>query len=402
MRNRNYLPRDLYFNQIKPFIGIGLIKVLTGQRRVGKSYLLFQVMDSINKLDPEAEIIYIDKEDCQFDAIKTYVDLMNYLHSTRKQSGKCYLFIDEIQDIVNFEIALRSLQDDPDWDIYCTGSNATLLSGELATYLAGRFIQIRIYALTYAEYLRFHQLSDSPESFLNYIKYGGMPYLVNVEQDERIVYEYLRNVLDTIVLRDVVSRYNVRNIHFLRDLIHYLSDSIGSIVSAKRISDYLKSQQINLLPKLVLEYLTYLESVYFIDRVQRAEVGGKKIFEIGDKFYFEDLGMRHSIIAFQQKDIGKVLENVVYHHLKATGYKVFVGKNGVQEIDFVAEKNGNKTYVQVAYLIPDEKTHDREFGNLLAIGDNFPKMVVSMDELAIGNFKGIDHLNIRKFLLDFN
>ena len=402
MRNRNYLPRDLYFNQIEPFIGKGLIKVLTGQRRVGKSYLLFQVMDSINKLDPEAEIIYIDKEDCQFDAIKTYVDLMIYLHSIRKQSGKCYLFIDEIQDIVNFEIALRSLQDDPDWDIYCTGSNATLLSGELATYLAGRFIQIRIYALTYAEYLRFHQLSDSPESFLNYIKYGGMPYLVNVEQDERIVYEYLRNVLDTIVLRDVVSRYNVRNIHFLRDLIHYLSDSIGSVVSAKRISDYLKSQQINLLPKLVLEYLTYLESVYFIDRVQRAEVGGKKIFEIGDKFYFEDLGMRHSIIAFQQKDIGKVLENVVYHHLKATGYKVFVGKNGVQEIDFVAEKNGNKTYVQVAYLITDEKTHDREFGNLLAIRDNFPKMVVSMDELAIGNFKGIDHLNIRKFLLDFN
>jgi uncharacterized protein len=402
MRNRNYLPRDLYFNQIEPFIGKGLIKVLTGQRRVGKSYLLFQVMDSINKLDPDAEIIYIDKEDYQFDAIKTYVDLMDYLHSTRKQSGKCYLFIDEIQDIVNFEIALRSLQDDPDWDIYCTGSNATLLSGELASYLAGRFIQIRIYALTYSEYLRFHQLSDGPESFLNYMIYGGMPYLVNVEQDERIVYEYLRNVLDTIVLRDVVSRYNVRNIHFLRDLIHYLSDSIGSIVSAKRISDYLKSQQINLLPKLVLEYLIYLESVYFIDRVQRAEVGGKKIFEIGDKFYFEDLGMRHSITAFQQKDIGKVLENVVYHHLKATGYKVFVGKNGVQEIDFVAEKNGNKTYIQVAYLITDEKTHDREFGNLLAIGDNFPKMVVSMDEVATSNFKGIGHLNIRKFLLDFN
>jgi predicted AAA+ superfamily ATPase len=402
MRNRNYFPRDLYFSQIEPFVGKGLIKVLTGQRRVGKSYLLFQVMDTINKLDPEAEIIYIDKEDYQFDAIRTYNDLMGYLKSARKKSGKCYLFIDEIQDIANFEIALRSLQDDPDWDIYCTGSNATLLSGELATYLAGRFIQIRIYALTYLEYLRFHQLTDGSESFLNYIKYGGMPYLVNLQQDDRIVYEYLSNVLDTIVLRDVVSRYNVRNIHFLRDLIHYLGDSVGSIVSAKRISDYLKSQQINLSPKLVLEYLSYLESVYFFDRVQRAEIGGKKIFEIGDKFYFEDLGMRHSIIPFQQKDIGKVLENVVYHHLKANGYKVYVGKDGVKEIDFVAEKNGNKTYIQVSYMLTEDKTHDREFGNLLAIQDNFPKMVVSMDEMATGNFKGIYHLTIRKLLLEFN
>jgi predicted AAA+ superfamily ATPase len=402
VRNRNYLPRDLYFSQIEPFVGKGLIKVLTGQRRVGKSYLLFQVMDTINKFDPEAEIIYIDKEDYQFDSIRTYNDLMSYLKSARKKIGKCYLFIDEIQDIANFEIALRSLHDDPDWDIYCTGSNATLLSGELATYLAGRFIQIRIYSLTYTEYLRFHQLSDSPESFQKYIKYGGMPYLVNVQQEDRIVYEYLSNVLDTIVLRDVVSRYNIRNIHFLRDLIHYLADSVGSIVSAKRISDYLKSQQINLSTKLVLEYLIYLESVYFFDRVQRTEIGGKKIFEIGDKFYFEDLGIRHSMIPFQQNDIGKVLENVVYHHLKANGYKVFVGKDGVKEIDFVAEKNGNKIYIQVAYMIVDEKTHEREFGNLLAIQDNFPKMVVSMDEMATGNFKGIEHLTIRKFLLEFN
>lgn len=400
MRDRSFIPRNLYYNQIEPFIGKGLIKVLTGQRRVGKSFILFQVMNEIKNHDQDAEIIYIDKEDYQFDAIKTYVDLMNYLQTERKRNGKCYLFIDEIQDIKNFEIALRSLQSDNDWDIFCTGSNATLLSGELATYLAGRYVQIRIYSLTYNEFLEFHQLSNSSDSFLKYIKYGGMPHLINFKMEDAIVYEYLRNITDTIVLRDIIARYNVRNIHFLNDLIQYLADATGSIVSAKRISDYLKSQQINLSPKLVLEYLVYLESVYFVDRVKRSEVGGKKIFEIGDKFYFEDLGIRHALIPFQQKDINKVLENVVYHHLKACGYSVFVGKHGVKEIDFVAEKNGNKLYIQVAYIITDEETHDREFGNLLAIEDNFPKMVVSMDETASGNFKGVEHFPIRKFLLE--
>jgi hypothetical protein len=229
-----------------------------------------------------------------------------------------------------------------------------------------------------------------------------MPHLINFRLEEEIVYEYLRNITDTIVLRDIIARYNVRHVHFLHDLIQYLADATGSIVSAKRISDYLKSQQIKLNPKLVLEYLIYLESVYFVDRVKRSQIGGKKIFEIGDKFFFEDLGMRHALIPFQQKDINKVLENVVYHHLKACGYLVFVGKHAEKEIDFVAEKSGSKHYIQVAYIIPDEKTHAREFGNLLAIEDNFPKMVVSMDETAIGNFKGIEHFHIRKFLLEFN
>jgi predicted AAA+ superfamily ATPase len=402
MKERSFIPRNQYFNQIESFIGKGLIKVLTGQRRVGKSYVLFQVMTEIRKNNPEAEIIYIDKEDYQFDAIKTYEDLMNYLQKERRKKGRCFLFIDEIQDIKNFEIALRSLQSDENWDIFCTGSNATLLSGELASYLAGRYIQIRIYSLLYKEFLEFHKLLDNPDSFLKYIKYGGMPHLINFRLEEELVYEYLRNITDTIVLRDIIARYKVRNIHFLNDLIKYLADSTGSIVTAKRISDYLKSQQISLNPKLVLEYLVYLESVYFVDRVKRSRIGGKKIFEIGDKFFFEDLGMRHAMTPYQLNDINKVLENVVYHHLKAWGYSVYVGKYDVKEIDFVAEKSGNKLYIQVVYIISDEKTHDREFGNLLSIYDNFPKMVISMDETASGNFKGIEHLHIRKFLLEFN
>ena len=372
--------------------------MLTGQRRVGKSYILLQVMDEIGKRDPTAQIIYINKEDYSFEHIKTHDDLMTYLDKVKKSGGKIYLFIDEIQDISNFEIALRSLLAVDNWDIYCTGSNATLLSGELATYLSGRYVEIRIYSLSYPEYLQFHHLKNSQESFLRFIKYGGMPHIINLPQEDRIIYEYLRNIQNTIVLRDVVARFRVRNISFLHDLIYYLADTVGSILSAKRISDYLKSQKINLSPKIVIEYLSYLEYVYFVERVKRAEVIGRKIFEIGDKFYFEDLGMRHALIPYRQKDISKVLENIVFHHLKVCDYHVTVGKLGDREIDFIAEKDGETTYIQVAYLIPDSNTHKREFGNLLSIPDNFRKIVLSMDAMESGKFKGIEHISIRDFL----
>ncbi len=402
MNKREYIYRAAYYKQIEPYIGDNkLIKVLIGQRRVGKSYILFQLMEEIKKRNPTMEILYINKEDYAFDFIKSYSDLIAYLKLKKKSKGNTCLFIDEVQDILSFEKALRSLQASGIYDIYCTGSNASLLSGELATYLAGRYIQIRIYSLTYPEFLQFHKLKESAESFQKYIKFGGMPHLINLRNEERIYYEYLRNIIDSIVLRDVVSRFKVRNVGFLQDLIHFLADNIGSIVSAKRISDYLKSQKINLLPKSVLEYLYYLETVFFVEKVKRTEIGGRKIFEIGDKFYFEDLGMRHTLIPFQQKDIHKVLENLVYHHLRSKQFDVFIGKQGDREIDFVAERNGEKYYIQVAYLIPDKKTHEREFGNLLKIGDNFPKMVVSMDELAGGQHKGIEHWSIRKFLTQF-
>ena len=400
MSNKKYIPRPLYFNKIEPFIGSGLIKVLTGQRRVGKSYVLLQVMDAIRKRDPEAVIISINKEDYRFDAIKNHTHLMEYLKEHRSGNGNHYLFIDEVQDIAGFEVALRSLLSVEDWDIYITGSNATLLSGELATYLSGRYIQIPVHALSYNEFLQFHQLPGSTETLMKYIRWGGMPHLIHLPKEDAVIFEYLKNIHNTIVLRDIVERFSVRNVRFLQDLIHYLADITGSVLSAKRISDYLKSQRINLSPKLVLEYLSYLESVYLIDRVKRSEIEGRKIFEIGEKFYFEDIGMRHAIVPFQQKDIGKVLENLVYHQLVANSYQVFVGKHGDKEIDFVAIKKDSKMYIQVAYLIADEKTHEREFGNLLSIPDNCRKMVVSMDETATGNYKGIEHVSIQNFLTE--
>lgn len=235
MDKKNNIYRKGYFEQIEPYIGDNLIKVLIGQRRVGKSYILFQLMEEIKKRNPSTEIFYINKEDFAFDAIKNYSDLISYLESRKKSKKKISLFIDEVHDIQEFEKALRSLQASGNFDIYCTGSNATLLSGELATCLAGRYIQIRIFALTYLEFLQFHKLYDRSESLQKYIKFGGMPHLINLRNEERIYYEYLSNVLDTIVLRDIVSRYKVRNVSFLQDLIRFLADNIGSIVSAKKL-----------------------------------------------------------------------------------------------------------------------------------------------------------------------
>lgn len=398
----HYIPRPLYTDRIKAFIGTGMIKVLTGQRRVGKSYVLLQLIDEIRQRDPAANIIHINKEDYQFDTIRTHEHLMSYLEKHLGFSGNTYLFIDEVQEIRHFEIALRSLLAIEGWDIYITGSNASLLSGELATQLGGRTVEIRIHSLSYNEFLQFHQFADGAEALLKYIRWGGMPHLVRLPKEDAVIVEYLRNIRHTIILRDIVGRFNVRNTSFLQDLIRYLADITGSVLSAKRISDYLKSQQINLSPKVVLEYMIYLESVYLIDRTQRMEVSGKKVFEIGNKFYFEDLGMRHALIPFQQHDIAKVMENLVFHQLKITGHDVFVGKMGDREIDFIALKQGEKTYLQVTYLIPDEATHQREFGNLLGIPDNCRKIVVSMDDTASGSFKGIEHIQLRKFLTDFN
>ncbi len=396
-----YKRRPLYFEQIQPYINDRLIKIITGQRRVGKSYVMNQIKDEILEQNSDANIIYINKEDYAFDAIKNYVDLMNFLQPTIKSKEKTYLFIDEIQEIEEFEKAIRSLQLSDQFDIYCTGSNASLLSGELATHLAGRYIQIRVHSLSYVEYLDFHNCEDSTETFLEYAQFGGMPHLINLRKSKEVYYEYLRNIYDSIILRDVVARYKLRNVNTLQNLIQFLSDNVGSLFSATSISSFLKSQKISLLPKTILEYTELLQLVYFIDGVKRAEIHGKKIFEIGEKFYFEDIGMRNAIIPFRIQDLNKLLENIVYHHLKCMQFDVNIGQLGNKEVDFIASKNDQKYYIQVAYLLIEDTTIEREFGNLEAIKDNYPKLVITMDDVPMSNSNGIEHWNIRKFLLNF-
>lgn len=403
MKIPEYYQRELYIGRIKPFINTQMIKVLTGQRRVGKSFLLFQLMDHIRLLYPSSDLIYINMELFEFDALKDYTDLISYVTQQRKHlNDKCFLFIDEVQEIASFEKALRHFFAEGTYDIYCTGSNANMLSGELATYLSGRYIEFKVYSLTYNEFLQFHKLEDSPDSFTKFYKFGGLPYLVNLPFDELLISNYLRSIYDTIILKDVVNRYNIRNVRQLQDLTVYLADTIGNLFSANKISEYLKSQRVDLPPKTILEYLNYLNNAYFVKRLRPFDIQGKRQFQIGEKYYFEDLGIRHAIRPFKANDIAQVLENVVCHHLLVHGYNLSIGRDGDKEIDFVGEKNGEKIYVQVAYSVMEPKTYEREFGNLFAIKDNYPKMIITMDEIEGNSNEGIKQIPIRKFLQNFN
>ncbi len=393
-----HIKRPIYLDRIKPHIGKNLIKVLVGQRRVGKSFLLLQLMDIIRQQEGNANVIYINKELFEHDNLRDYKDLMKSVLDQTQNDTKNYLFIDEIQDIENFEKAIRSLQAKGEHDIYITGSNAFLLSGELATYLSGRYIEFKIFGLTYNEFLTFHQLPDSQETFLNYLRYGGLPYLININLTDELVFDYLRNIYAAILFKDIVARHNIRNVSLLENLVSYVADNVGNLLSAKRISDFLKSQRIKVTPNVILSYLTFLEQAFFVLKVNREELRGKKIFEIGQKYYLEDLGLRHALLGYRTADIGKILENIVYLHLIIAGYQVRIGKFQNKEIDFVCTRGDEKMYVQVAYLITDEATRKREFGNLELVYDNHPKFVLSLDENASGNIAGIKHVHIREFI----
>ncbi|RLD56984.1 MAG: ATPase [Bacteroidetes bacterium] len=396
----NLIHRKIYLQRIAPFIGKDLIKVITGQRRVGKSYFLKQIMEDLKARNPIVVAVYINKEDFEFDFLNNHENLIHYVENYAKGEKKIVLFIDEIQEISNFEKALIHFHSKGIYDIYCSGSNARLLSGELATLLSGRSIEIKIYSLTYPEFLIFHQLDNNVGSFEKYIVYGGMPNLVHFDMEKEVVSDYLNNLFNTIIVRDVISRYSIRNVSFIRNLVLFLADNTGSIVSSKRISDYFKSQKIKISPSVIQDYLLYLSETFFIHQVKRSNLQGKKIFEFGEKYYFNDIGMRNALIGYKATDIGKILENIVYLHLKVAGYNITVGKDRDKEIDFIAEKNGELTYVQVCYLLEKQSTIDREFGNLKKIRNDYPKIVVSMDTSSTSSIDGIKHFHIRDFCVD--
>ncbi len=397
----NIIQRPIYLNRIKGFIDKQLIKVIVGQRRVGKSFLLKQLAVHIQEINPDAYLIFIDKELNRFDFIKNHQDLYAYVKENSSAENN-YLFIDEIQDIADFEKALRSLQNEGNIDIYISGSNAKLLSGELATFLSGRYIEFRISPLSYSEFLFFHHLENTNTSLISFLKYGGLPFLIHLEMEEPLMYDYLKNIYSTILFKDIVKRFNVRNISFLESLVLFLANHIGSLVSAKKISDFLKSQQVNISTRIVINYLSYFNNAFFINKARRYEIAGKKVFETNEKHYFEDLGIRNAISGFKQTDIGKIIENAVYNHLIICGYRVDVGQYGNKEIDFVCEKQNEKIYVQVAYLLANEKTVEREYGNLISIKDNYPKYVVTMDDIKGNSYEGIRHMHLREFLMEIN
>jgi len=393
--------RKYYTNIITPFINKNIIKVLTGQRRVRKSCILKQIQQNIQDTVPQANTIYINKEFDEFSNIRTNEDLSEYISTKIKTNCKNYLFIDEVQDILGFEHTLRSLQAQDACDIFITGSNANMLSSELSTYLAGRYVEFHIHSLTYPEFLIFHNLTPSNKSLRDYLTYGGLPYLSHLPLEKDIIFEYLNNVHSTIMLKDIVKREGIRNVDFLETLVFYTADNIGNLFSANNISRYLKSQHVNISTLQVINYLRALQNAYLIHKVRRIDVNGLKTFEIGDKYFFEDLGLRNCHTGLNmQRDIHKLIENAVYLHLLHCRYEVFTGQqSGGREIDFIAQRGDDIIYVQVTYQITDESTHNREFGNLMAIRNNYPKYVVSLDEWTSGsNIDGIQHIHLADFL----
>lgn len=397
---KDVIKRKNYIVKIIPYIKTNLIKVIVGQRRVGKSYLLLQIMDYINNNYKTPNIIYINKESYDFDHIKDYKDLIDYVNN-KKNDKNNFLFIDEIQDIEDFEKALRHFTLDTEIDLYCTGSNAKLLSGELASTLSGRYVEFKVFSLSYLEFIQFHNFKNNDETLKKYLYWGGLPFLKNLEKSDTVISEYLKNIYSTIIYKDVIARYNIRNTFFLENLVKYLAGNVGSIISAKKISDYLKSQNLKMSPQIVLTYLDYLKYSFLIFNVRRTDIWGKKNFEINEKFYFEDWGIKNALLGFNNIDIGQVIENVIYIHLKSNDYNVMVGKYGEKEIDFICEKNGEKVYIQACYLMSDEKIVNREYGNLMEIRDNYTKLVVSLDKYAKANYQGIKHIYLLDFLSHF-
>ena len=394
------ITRKYYADIVDSWIGKGNIVAIVGSRRVGKSYVVKDFIQR-HKDDKDANIIYIDKEKKAFKDIKTKDDLDSWIEERFLLGKHNYILIDEAQEIDHFEESVCNWYTEENTDVIITGSNSKMLSGELATLIAGRHVEVRIHPLTYLEFLEFHNLADSDESLMTYLNYGGLPGLrkVGLDSDEQ-VWAYLSSVFNTIMLKDIIERHDIRNIPFLNNLIAFYADTTGKLTSANSISKYMKAQQEDVSSNLILLYRGFYAEAYLLDVVPRYDIHGKKIFQSNEKIYWDDLGLRN-LKAQGDMDsyIEKVIENAVYKHLCYLGYEVKVGVLNAGEVDFVCTKPGETVYVQASYIVAEQATRDREFGPLEKIRDNHPKYVISATPLLTQRDEnGITHLSLRRFL----
>lgn len=396
------LTRQHYADIVDSWIGKGNIIALVGSRRVGKSYILKDFIQRHSR-DENSNIIYVDKEKKNFKSIKNKDDLDTWIEERFVPGKHNYILIDEVQEIESFEDSVCSWYSEDDTDVLITGSNSDLLSGELATRLSGRHVEIRVHPLTYMEFLQFHNLPDSDESLMTYLNYGGLPGLRTVGLDnEDQVWAYLASVFNTIMLKDIIERYDIRNIPFLNNLIAFYADTTGKLTSANSISKYMKSQNEKVSSNLILLYRSFYSEAFLIDVVSRYDIHGKKIFESNEKIYWDDIGLRNlNASGGMDSYIEKVIENAVYKQLSFLGYDIKVGVLNAGEVDFVCTKSGQTIYVQASYIIAEDTTREREFGPLEKIRDNYPKYVISATPyLTQRNENGIIHLSLRKFLTE--
>lgn len=392
--------REKYEFEVKKAIGKGNAIVLAGHRRAGKSIILEQLSTELGK---SGNVIFIDMENPDFLSIRNVSDLNEYIKENKSDSSHNYLLIDEVQEIEEFERILRYWAKQDDFDVIVTGSNAFLLSSEIATLLAGRHTTIKIYGLDYQEFLKFYQLTDSDESLAIYMKWGGLPFLHKIPlTDERSRTDYLGDIFNTIFVKDIITRHKIRNVNLLNNLAGFMADNCGKLFSPNSIAKYLKNDVSTVTSNTISEYVGYFCDTYLIDKVERYDIKGKKIFEQQEKYYFEDLGIRNYLCRNKKNyDVEKIMGNIVYLRLKQLGYDVYVGQLNGKEIDFVAKNGNDIRYYQVSKTISSEETYEREYGNLKLIHDNYPKYVITMDSMStLINEDGIKTILLRKFLME--
>lgn len=398
------IQRELYMKKIRPFIGNELIKVLTGLRRSGKSVMLELIRQELiaSGVSKEQFICYNFEQMRNAQLCHAEVLYQEVMRQASQIDGKKYLFFDEIQEVQHWEKCINSFRVDFDCDIYLTGSNAKLLSGELATYLAGRYVEFIIYPFSFAEFTElyrtvFPEVSQT-QCFMKYLTEGGMPYLSNLRYEPEPSRQYLLDLYNSVILKDVVKRNKIRDVDLLERIIAYVTANIGTTFSATSVSKFLKSEGRTVAPDTILNYIKACESAFLFYRVKRQDVQGKKILAVQEKYYIADHGIREAVFGGNMRDINLILENLIYMEMLRRGYKVTVGKVSDKEIDFIGEKQNQKIYIQAAYLLASEETIQREFGVYNYVRDNFPKYVVTMDELDMSR-DGIKHCNIREFLM---
>lgn len=398
------IDRPMYIDRISPYIDTPFVKILTGVRRCGKSTILKMIMQKLQKKHnvPAENILSYRFDSMEYEDM-TAKEMFNLIKSKLQHSGKTYLFLDEVQEINGWEKVINSLASDFDTDIYITGSNSRMMSSEISTYLTGRYIAFYIYTLSFAEYLTFKQQYTSIDNLhtelVNYVRYGGFPATCfkNFTQDE--IYTIVRDIYNSTIFSDIVRRNQIRKIDQLERVVKYTFNNIGNTFSAKSISDYLKSEKRSLDNETVYNYLDKLCKAYLLHRCSRYDLQGKEILKVQEKFFLADTSLRYSVLGYTPDSVASSLENIVYLELKRRGYDVYVGKMGSAEIDFVAQKQNDKLYVQVTQEIASDKTEMREYNRLLDIKDNYPKYVLRTDEFASGNYEGIKTMHIADFLL---
>ena len=393
--------RDLYLNRISSLIDKDIIKIIVGVRRCGKSYMFNLIIEELLERGISKDnILLINFESAKYRNVSNPRELDLLVRDLTKDiDGKIYMFFDEIQNVDEWEKSINSFRVDYDCDIYLTGSNSKLLSGELATHLAGRYMEIKMYPFSFKEYLDYKKTPPNKKAFTDYLIYGGFPFLLSLESEIDKT-EYLNDIFNSIFLKDIIERYNIRDTGLLTRIVDFILDNTGKIVSSKSISDYLRSKEkIKVSPKTIYNYLDYLTNACLLYKVQREDLKGKKILSINEKYYCVDQGFNQVRIGRNQVNNSRIMENIVYFELLRRGYEVTIGCVGNYEIDFVCKKMGEKIYVQLTRELTNEDVIEREFRPLLMVKDNYPKYVISTDEFDMSR-DGIKHRNILDFLLD--